>query len=165
VTKLFNKIYSSVSPRAISEYMTGRYTQFINAHNGLQKLKLKCKKNSNQGAGSTGALAINKPKTTAMVIIARWLQVSHTAFSYSMYSRWHVIGYCRWPASLLLVMLITTWAVHHLAIAPLGMIAGDNFQAVDLQARYRDLYLFYVYGWRPAGNTGHWVVFKKYLQN
>jgi len=43
-------------------------------------------------------------------------------------------------------MLITTWAVHHLAIAPLGMIAGDNFQAVDLQARYRDLYLFYVYG-------------------
>jgi len=54
VTKLFNKIYSSVSPKAISEYMTGRYTQFINAHNGLQKLKLKCKKNSNQGLEAQG---------------------------------------------------------------------------------------------------------------
>jgi len=38
-----------------------------------------------------------------MVIIARWLQVLHIAFSYSAYSRWHVIGYRRQSASLWLV--------------------------------------------------------------
>jgi len=31
----------------------------------------------------TGALTVNKPETTAVVIITRWQQVSHTAFSYS----------------------------------------------------------------------------------
>ena len=35
-----------------------------------------------------------------VVIIARWPHVSHTAFSYSTYSRRHVIGYRRRPASL-----------------------------------------------------------------
>jgi len=38
------------------------------------------------------ALPVNKPETTAVVIIARWPQVSHTAFSYSTYSRRHAIG-------------------------------------------------------------------------
>ena len=40
------------------------------------------------------------PKTTATVIIARWPRVSHTPFSYSTYSRRHVIGYRRRSASL-----------------------------------------------------------------
>ena len=48
----------------------------------------------------TGALPVNKPETTAMVIIARWLQVLHTAFSYSTYSRRRVAGCRRRSASL-----------------------------------------------------------------
>jgi len=40
----------------------------------------------------TTELPANKPETTAVAIIARWPQVSHTAFSYSTYSRRHVIG-------------------------------------------------------------------------
>ena len=42
-------------------------------------------------------------RTTAMVITARWPQVSHTAFSYSTYSRRRVIGCCRRSALLWLV--------------------------------------------------------------
>ena len=59
----------------------------------------------------TAALPVNKPKTIAVVILARWPQVSHSAFSYSTYSRRHVIGYRRRSASLWLVRqvrLITT---------------------------------------------------------
>jgi len=47
---------------------------------------------------TSGALA--KPETTAMVTIARWPMISHTVFSYSTYSRRHVIGYNQWSASL-----------------------------------------------------------------
>ena len=50
-----------------------------------------------------GALLVNKPKTTTMVIIPRWLKILHTIFSYSTYSRRHSIGYRRRSASLWLV--------------------------------------------------------------
>ena len=44
----------------------------------------------------TAALPANRPDTTAIVIIARWPHVSHTAFSYSAwYSKRHIIGYGR----------------------------------------------------------------------
>ena len=75
----------------------------------------------------TAALLVNKPKTTATVIIARWPQVSHTSFSCSTYSRWHISGDCRWSASLWLVRLVTliiTRPLCHLAIATLGKIDG-----------------------------------------
>ena len=74
--------------------------------------------------------AVNKPKTTDTVIIARWPHVLHTTFSYSMYSRRHVIGYRRRSSSLLLfrhVRLIITQAIRHLAIATLGVIVRDAF--------------------------------------
>ena len=49
------------------------------------------------------AITRNKPETTTMVIITRWPQVLHTTFSYSTYSRRHVIGCCQRSASLCLV--------------------------------------------------------------
>jgi len=45
-----------------------------------------------QIVSTTGALPAKKGETTAVVIIAKWPQVSHTAFSYSTYSRRYVIG-------------------------------------------------------------------------
>ena len=39
-----------------------------------------------------GTTRINKPKTTAMVIIARWPHVSHAVFSCSTHSRRNVIA-------------------------------------------------------------------------
>ena len=80
----------------------------------------------------------HKPETTSVVIVARWLQVSHTAFSYSTYVRWHVIGCRQWSALLWLVRqvrLIITWAVRHLAIVTLGVIGGDSFWAVWLTSK------------------------------
>jgi len=66
---------------------------------------------------------VNKPEATAMVIIARWPQVSH---SYSTYSRWHDITndllHCDWLDR---KGLIITRAVCHLAIETFGMIIGD----------------------------------------
>jgi len=73
------------------------------------------------------------PETTASVIVTRWPRVSHTPFSYSTYSRRHVIGYRRRSASLCLVRqagLIIIRAVRHLATATLGMIGGNTFRAV-----------------------------------
>ena len=85
---------------------------------------------------STEAVPINKRETTALVITARWLQVLHTAFSYSTYSRRHFIGY-RWSSALLWlvrqVMLIIIPTVRHLAIATLEMIGA--FRAVWLASK------------------------------
>ena len=44
---------------------------------------------------TTGALRVNKCESAATAIIARWPQVSHTAFSYSTYSRRWVFR-CDW---------------------------------------------------------------------
>jgi len=85
---------------------------------------------------STEAVPINKRETTTLVITARWLQVLHTAFSYSTYSRRHFIGYRWWSALLWLVMqvmLIIIPTVRHLAIAILEMIGA--FRAVWLASK------------------------------
>ena len=95
-------------------------------------------------------LPVNEPETTVVaMIIARWPQVSCTAFSYFAYSRRHIIGYRRRSASLWLdwqVRLIITRVVCHLAIATLRMIGGNASELFDWQVRYLDVYLFYVCG-------------------
>ena len=84
-----------------------------------------------------------------VVIIARWPHVSHTAFSYSTYSRRHVIGYRRRPASLWLVRqvkLIVTRAVGHLAVST---FQNDRWRHDLLPLRLDvvslDICLLYVY--------------------
>ena len=100
-----------------------------------------------------------KAETTAMVTIARRPQVSHTASSYSMYSRRHVIRQrcqylwslaiaddllrCNWSDS---IRLIITWAVQHHATATLGMISGNAFHAVWLASEV-SRYLFILCLW------------------
>ena len=95
---------------------------------------------------STGAVPVNKPKTTVIVIITWWPQVLHTAFSYSMCSRRRIVGCHRQSASLWLVRqvsLIITRAVRRLAIQ------NDRWRHGLLQLRldvmYLDIYLFFVY--------------------
>ena len=87
----------------------------------------------------TGELLVNKRETTAVMIIATWPPVSHTAFSYSTYSRRHVLGYRRRDASLWLVCqvrLTVSLAVLHLAIATLGMMGGDALELFDWHVWY-----------------------------
>ena len=108
---------------------------------------------------STGAVPVNKPKTTVIAIITWWPQVLHTAFSYSMCSRRRIVGCHRQSASLWLgrqVSLIITRAVRRLAIQ------NDRWRHGLLQLRldvmYLDIYLFFVYALTSrqqlCGHTG-----------
>jgi len=104
---------------------------------------------------TTGALPAKKGETTAMVIIAKWPQVSHTAFSYSTYSRRHVIGRRRRFASPRLVgqiRLIITRAVRHLATTTLRMINCDVFRTVWSASKV-SRYLSYSTPWGTIKGT------------
>jgi len=126
----------SYSTSATSKVYNGRRRLYNRTEQGLTSHSTQNR--SFRRRNTTGALPVNKPGTTAMVTIARWPQVSHNASSYTPYSRRHVIGYRRRPASLWLVRqvrLIITRAVRHLAITTLGMTGGDAFRAVSLTSK------------------------------
>ena len=97
---------------------------------------------------TTGALPVNKRETTAMVIITRSPQVSHTAFSYSMCSRWT----CHWLSPTICFTVIG-WQVRLIigqsAILRLRLwewSVAKPSELFDRQVRYLDIYLFYVHG-------------------
>ena len=108
---------------------------------------------------TTGALPVNKPETTAVMIIARWPQVSHTAFSYSTYSRWHVIGY-RWSSASLWLVKVYNNLVSRLSCdCDIWVIDGEAFRAVWLVSNV-SRYLFYLYPWwADRRHLGHGLRF------
>ena len=92
---------------------------------------------------TTGAPPANKAYTTAVVITARWPQVSNTEFSYSTYSRRHVIGY-RWrSASLWLVTQVGQSTISQLQLWEWSVATSS--QLFDWQLRDLDICLFYVF--------------------
>ena len=78
---------------------------------------------------------INKPETTAMVIIAKWLSDSHTKFTANdtPFAVADDLLHCDWLGR---DRLIITLEVCHLAIVTLGIIHSHTLKLSDCQVRY-----------------------------